>query len=92
MKKQKSEWLQRIFLSFRVLLQNIFLILIFFFLSFLTPLHVASEKAHNDVVEVVVKHEAKVWVNDRTFFVRISLPQRFSYHENGHLSRQTFLK
>uniref|UniRef100_A0A2K6GDP2 Poly [ADP-ribose] polymerase n=1 Tax=Propithecus coquereli TaxID=379532 RepID=A0A2K6GDP2_PROCO len=28
--------------------------------EFLTPLHVASEKAHNDVVEVVVKHEAKV--------------------------------
>ncbi|XP_058043864.1 poly [ADP-ribose] polymerase tankyrase-2 isoform X5 [Ahaetulla prasina] len=28
--------------------------------DFLTPLHMASEKAHNDVVEVVVKHEAKV--------------------------------
>ncbi|KAM7169154.1 poly [ADP-ribose] polymerase tankyrase-2 isoform 4-T4 [Macrochelys suwanniensis] len=28
--------------------------------DFLTPLHVASEKAHNDVIEVVVKHEAKV--------------------------------
>ncbi|EDM13189.1 tankyrase, TRF1-interacting ankyrin-related ADP-ribose polymerase 2 (predicted) [Rattus norvegicus] len=28
--------------------------------EFLTPLHVASENAHNDVVEVVVKHEAKV--------------------------------
>nr|XP_006117516.1 tankyrase-2 isoform X4 [Pelodiscus sinensis] len=28
--------------------------------DFLTPLHVASEKAHNDVVEVIVKHEAKV--------------------------------
>ncbi|XP_062988968.1 poly [ADP-ribose] polymerase tankyrase-2 [Elgaria multicarinata webbii] len=28
--------------------------------DFLTPLHVASEKAHNDVVEVVMKHEAKV--------------------------------
>ncbi|XP_038620066.1 LOW QUALITY PROTEIN: poly [ADP-ribose] polymerase tankyrase-2 [Tachyglossus aculeatus] len=28
--------------------------------EFLTPLHVASEKAHNDVIEVVVKHEAKV--------------------------------
>uniref|UniRef100_A0A8C6RFG9 Poly [ADP-ribose] polymerase n=1 Tax=Nannospalax galili TaxID=1026970 RepID=A0A8C6RFG9_NANGA len=28
--------------------------------EFLTPLHVASEKAHNDVVEVVVRHEAKV--------------------------------
>ncbi|XP_048712418.1 poly [ADP-ribose] polymerase tankyrase-2 isoform X2 [Caretta caretta] len=28
--------------------------------DFLTPLHVASEKAHNDVVEIVVKHEAKV--------------------------------
>ncbi|XP_063290649.1 poly [ADP-ribose] polymerase tankyrase-2 isoform X4 [Pelobates fuscus] len=28
--------------------------------SFLTPLHVASDKAHNDVVEVLVKHEAKV--------------------------------
>ncbi|XP_063095419.1 poly [ADP-ribose] polymerase tankyrase-2 isoform X4 [Cavia porcellus] len=28
--------------------------------EFLTPLHVASEKAHNDVVEIVVKHEAKV--------------------------------
>uniref|UniRef100_A0A6G5ZUJ2 Poly [ADP-ribose] polymerase n=1 Tax=Vipera anatolica senliki TaxID=2604287 RepID=A0A6G5ZUJ2_VIPAN len=28
--------------------------------DFLTPLHVASEKAHNDVVEVVVKHEGKV--------------------------------
>uniref|UniRef100_UPI001ED84CE7 poly [ADP-ribose] polymerase tankyrase-2-like isoform X2 n=1 Tax=Scatophagus argus TaxID=75038 RepID=UPI001ED84CE7 len=26
----------------------------------LTPLHVASEKAHNDVIEVLVKHEAKV--------------------------------
>lgn len=33
----------------------------FFSLRFLTPLHVASEKAHNDVVEVVVKHEAKVY-------------------------------
>lgn len=29
-------------------------------LSLLTPLHVASEKAHNDVLEVLVKHEAKV--------------------------------
>ncbi|XP_075791247.1 poly [ADP-ribose] polymerase tankyrase-2 isoform X3 [Pelodiscus sinensis] len=28
--------------------------------DFLTPLHMASEKAHNDVVEVIVKHEAKV--------------------------------
>ncbi|XP_006006371.1 poly [ADP-ribose] polymerase tankyrase-2 isoform X1 [Latimeria chalumnae] len=28
--------------------------------DFLTPLHVASEKAHNDVIEVLVKHEAKV--------------------------------
>ncbi|XP_008113525.1 poly [ADP-ribose] polymerase tankyrase-2 isoform X2 [Anolis carolinensis] len=28
--------------------------------DFLTPLHVASEKGHNDVIEVVVKHEAKV--------------------------------
>ncbi|XP_015262135.1 PREDICTED: tankyrase-2 isoform X2 [Gekko japonicus] len=28
--------------------------------DFLTPLHVASEKAHNDVVEILVKHEAKV--------------------------------
>ncbi|XP_061491462.1 poly [ADP-ribose] polymerase tankyrase-2 isoform X2 [Rhineura floridana] len=27
--------------------------------DFLTPLHVASEKGHNDVVEVVMKHEAK---------------------------------
>ncbi|GLD63224.1 tankyrase-2-like protein [Lates japonicus] len=26
----------------------------------LTPLHLASEKAHNDVIEVLVKHEAKV--------------------------------
>ncbi|KAM9426617.1 poly [ADP-ribose] polymerase tankyrase-2-like [Pholidichthys leucotaenia] len=26
----------------------------------LTPLHVAAEKAHNDVIEVLVKHEAKV--------------------------------
>ncbi|XP_041117079.1 poly [ADP-ribose] polymerase tankyrase-2-like isoform X4 [Polyodon spathula] len=28
--------------------------------DFLTPLHMASEKSHNDVVEVLVKHEAKV--------------------------------
>uniref|UniRef100_A0A670HQM8 Poly [ADP-ribose] polymerase n=1 Tax=Podarcis muralis TaxID=64176 RepID=A0A670HQM8_PODMU len=28
--------------------------------DFLTPLHVAAEKGHNDVVEVVIKHEAKV--------------------------------
>ncbi|XP_042313630.1 poly [ADP-ribose] polymerase tankyrase-2 isoform X3 [Sceloporus undulatus] len=28
--------------------------------DFLTPLHVASEKAHSDVIEVLVKHEAKV--------------------------------
>ncbi|XP_076615494.1 poly [ADP-ribose] polymerase tankyrase-2-like isoform X1 [Chaetodon auriga] len=26
----------------------------------MTPLHLASEKAHNDVIEVLVKHEAKV--------------------------------
>ncbi|KAM9336972.1 poly [ADP-ribose] polymerase tankyrase-2 [Symphorus nematophorus] len=26
----------------------------------LTPLHLAAEKAHNDVIEVLVKHEAKV--------------------------------
>lgn len=32
-----------------------------FLQSFLTPLHVAAEKAHNDVIEIVVKHEAKVW-------------------------------
>lgn len=29
-------------------------------LSLQTPLHVASEKAHNDVIEVLVKHEVKV--------------------------------
>uniref|UniRef100_A0A6I8RKH7 Poly [ADP-ribose] polymerase n=1 Tax=Xenopus tropicalis TaxID=8364 RepID=A0A6I8RKH7_XENTR len=28
--------------------------------DFLTPLHVASDKAHNDIVEVLIKHEAKV--------------------------------
>ncbi|XP_053307185.1 poly [ADP-ribose] polymerase tankyrase-2 isoform X1 [Spea bombifrons] len=28
--------------------------------DFLTPLHVASEKAHNDVIEVLMKHDAKV--------------------------------
>ncbi|XP_061086280.1 poly [ADP-ribose] polymerase tankyrase-2 isoform X1 [Conger conger] len=28
--------------------------------DFLTPLHLASEKSHNDIVEVLVKHEAKV--------------------------------
>ncbi|XP_053163606.1 poly [ADP-ribose] polymerase tankyrase-2 isoform X4 [Hemicordylus capensis] len=28
--------------------------------DFLTPLHVASEKGHNDVLEIAVKHEAKV--------------------------------
>uniref|UniRef100_A0A8C9T805 Poly [ADP-ribose] polymerase n=1 Tax=Scleropages formosus TaxID=113540 RepID=A0A8C9T805_SCLFO len=28
--------------------------------DFLTPLHLASEKSHNDVIEVLVKHEAKV--------------------------------
>lgn len=47
----------------------------FFSLRFLTPLHVASEKAHNDVVEIVVKHEAKVyylfgnlWQSSELFF------------------------
>ncbi|CAL8284056.1 unnamed protein product [Merluccius merluccius] len=30
----------------------------------LTPLHLASEKSHNDVIEVLVKHEAKVNVVD----------------------------
>ncbi|KAJ8264368.1 hypothetical protein GJAV_G00148350 [Gymnothorax javanicus] len=28
--------------------------------DFLTPLHLASEKSHNDIIEVLVKHEAKV--------------------------------
>ena len=28
--------------------------------SMLTPLHLASEKSHNDVIELLVKHEAKV--------------------------------
>lgn len=28
--------------------------------SFMTPLHVAAEKAHNDVMEVLHKHGAKV--------------------------------
>ncbi|XP_035261516.1 poly [ADP-ribose] polymerase tankyrase-2 isoform X2 [Anguilla anguilla] len=28
--------------------------------DFLTPLHLASEKSHNNVIEVLVKHEAKV--------------------------------
>lgn len=41
-------------------MENILIVTGFFSLRFLTPLHVASEKAHNDVVEVVVKHEAKV--------------------------------
>lgn len=41
--------------------ENILIVwLAFLSLRFLTPLHVASENAHNDVVEVVVKHEAKV--------------------------------
>lgn len=29
-------------------------------LSFMTPLHVAAERAHNDVLEVLQKHGAKV--------------------------------
>uniref|UniRef100_A0A673NBU5 Poly [ADP-ribose] polymerase n=1 Tax=Sinocyclocheilus rhinocerous TaxID=307959 RepID=A0A673NBU5_9TELE len=28
--------------------------------DFLTPLHLAAEKSHNDIIEVLVKHEAKV--------------------------------
>lgn len=28
--------------------------------SFMTPLHVAAERAHNDVMEVLHKHGAKV--------------------------------
>lgn len=43
-------------------MENTFIVAGLFFLRFLTPLHVASEKAHNDVVEVVVKHEAKVYI------------------------------
>lgn len=30
--------------------------------SFMTPLHVAAERAHNDVLEVLQKHGAKVCV------------------------------
>lgn len=30
------------------------------FCSFMTPLHVAAERAHNDVLEVLHKHGAKV--------------------------------
>lgn len=29
-------------------------------LSFMTPLHVAAERAHNDILEVLQKHGAKV--------------------------------
>lgn len=36
------------------------LISFFFLSSFMTPLHVAAEKAHNDVMEVLHKHGAKV--------------------------------
>ncbi|XP_031410443.1 poly [ADP-ribose] polymerase tankyrase-2 [Meleagris gallopavo] len=51
--------------------------------DFLTPLHVASEKAHNDVVEVVVKHEAKKLctvqsVNCRDIEGRQSTPLHFA--------------
>ncbi|EPY82004.1 tankyrase-2 [Camelus ferus] len=51
--------------------------------EFLTPLHVASEKAHNDVVEVVVKHEAKKLctvqsVNCRDIEGRQSTPLHFA--------------
>lgn len=28
--------------------------------SFMTPLHVAAERAHNDIMEVLQKHGAKV--------------------------------
>lgn len=27
----------------------------------MTPLHVAAERAHNDILEVLQKHGAKVW-------------------------------
>lgn len=30
------------------------------FCSFMTPLHVAAERAHNDILEVLQKHGAKV--------------------------------
>ncbi|XP_051959075.1 poly [ADP-ribose] polymerase tankyrase-2-like isoform X2 [Xyrauchen texanus] len=32
--------------------------------DFLTPLHLAAEKSHNDIIEVLVKHKAKVNVVD----------------------------
>lgn len=30
------------------------------YFSFMTPLHVAAERAHNDILEVLQKHGAKV--------------------------------
>ncbi|XP_048406773.1 poly [ADP-ribose] polymerase tankyrase-2-like isoform X3 [Stegostoma tigrinum] len=33
--------------------------------DFLTPLHVASEKAHNDIIEVLIKNDTKVNALDR---------------------------
>ncbi|KAG7254039.1 hypothetical protein CRUP_035511 [Coryphaenoides rupestris] len=46
----------------------------------LTPLHLASEKSHNDVIEVLVKHEAKVNAVD-------CLGQTALHHaaQSGHL-------
>lgn len=38
--------------------------------SFMTPLHVAAERAHNDILEVLQKHGAKVCCC--VLFVRVS--------------------
>lgn len=56
-------------------MENILIVTGFFSLRFLTPLHVASEKAHNDVVEVVVKHEAKVY--NTSFLVILANPASY---------------
>lgn len=32
----------------------------FFFVSFLTPLHIAADKSHYDVMDILLKHGAKV--------------------------------
>lgn len=56
-------------------MENILIVTGFLSLRFLTPLHVASEKAHNDVVEVVVKHEAKVY--NTSFLVILANPASY---------------
>ncbi|XP_043569081.1 poly [ADP-ribose] polymerase tankyrase-2-like [Chiloscyllium plagiosum] len=53
--------------------------------DFLTPLHVASEKAHNDIIEVLIKNDTKVNALDRLGQTPLHKAAQYGHHHTCRL-------